>query len=99
MEIQLTMQNSWISTKRFEETLTMHSKSEPILIFMGSNAENVINKLFNTLLQGFQQLQEQSNERGSKFICDSIELLYYLFQRVDIRRAELYMMSPDWIVS
>ena len=58
MEIQLTMQNSWISTKRFEETLTMHSKCEPILIFMGSNAENVINKLFNTLLQGFQQLQE-----------------------------------------
>ena len=40
-----------------------------------------------------------SNERGTKFILDSVELLYYHFQRIDIRRAESYIMSPDWIAS
>ena len=43
--------------------------------------------------------QETSNDRGSAFIPDSIELLYYHFQRIDIRRAESYIMSPDWVAS
>ena len=55
--------------------------------------------LINTLLHRFQCAQETSNERGSEFISDSVELLYYHFQRIDIRRAESYIMSPDWIAS
>ena len=66
---------------------------------MDSNTKGVIDKLFNTLLQRFQNAQETSNERGSEFIPDSVELLYYHFQRIDIRRAESYIMSPDWIAS
>ena len=66
---------------------------------MGSDTEHVIDKLFNTLLQRFQRAQETSNERGSEFIPDSVELLYYHFQRIDIRRAESYITSPDWILS
>ena len=46
-----------------------------------------------------QQSLETSNERGSGFTHESAALLYYYFQRIDIRRAESYMMSPDWIVS
>ena len=42
---------------------------------MGSATENVIDKLFNTLLQRFKLVQETSNERGSEFIPDSVELL------------------------
>ena len=66
---------------------------------MGSDTENVINKLFNTLLKRFKLIQETSNERGSEFIPDSVELLYYHFQRIDIGRAETYIMSPDWTAS
>ena len=44
-------------------------------------------------------MQKISNKRGSKFIPDSVELLYYHFQRIDIIRAESYIMSPDWIAS
>ena len=98
-KIQLTMQNSCISTKSFEETHTIYTKSEPVEIFMGSDTEDVIDKLFNTLLQRFQRTQETSNERGSEFLPDSVELLYYHFQRINIRRAESYMMSPDWTLS
>ena len=87
-KIQLTMQNSCISTKSFEETWTIYTKSEALEVFMGSNTD-VIDKIFNTLLQIFQHAQEISNERGSEFIPDSAEL-YCHFQRVDIRRAESY---------
>ena len=66
---------------------------------MGSDPNDVIDRLFNMLLQRFQRAQETSNERASEFIPDSIELLYYHFQRTDIRRAESYIMSPDWIAN
>ena len=55
---------------------------------MSSNTKDAIDKLFNTLLQRFQKSQETSNERGSEFIPDSVELLYYPFQRIDIRTDE-----------
>ena len=97
--IQLTMQNSCISTKGFEETRTIYKKGEPVEILMGSNTEDVISKLFNTLLQRLQQAQETSDDNGSEFIPDSVDLLYYHFQRIDIRRAESHIMSPDWKAS
>ena len=86
-----------ISTKSFNETGTMHPKSEQVEIFMGSGSENVIDALFNTLLQRFQKSQETS--RGSEFIPDSVELLEYEFQKIDIREAESYLVTPDWIAS
>ena len=60
------MQNSCISTKSFEETRTIYTKSEPLEIFMGSDTNDVIDKLFHTILQKFQQAQETSNDNGSE---------------------------------
>ena len=42
---------------------------------------------------------ETPNERASVFTHDNVGLLYYHFQRIDIRRAESYIVSPDWIPS
>ena len=66
---------------------------------MGSDNENVINTLFNTLLQNFQCIRETSNERGSEFIPNSVELLEYELHKIDVIRAELYSVSPNWIAS
>ena len=90
---------SCISTKSFNEKRTMHSKSKAVEVYMGSDTEDVIDTLFNTLLQNFQSAQEISNERGSEFISDSVEVLYYEFHKIDIIRAESYIVSPDWIAS
>ena len=57
----LRMYIKCVSTKRFDETRTMHPKTRPVEVYMGSDTENVINTLFNTLLQSFQQIQETSN--------------------------------------
>ena len=66
---------------------------------MGSDTENVIDTLFDTLLQNFQRIQETSNERGSEFIPDSVELLEYELHKINIIRAESYIVSPDWIAN
>ena len=91
----LRMYIKCVSTKSFDETHTMHPKSKQIEFYMGSDTENVI----NTLLQNFQCIQETSNERRSKFIPDSVELLEYELHKIDIKRAESYIVSLNWIAS
>ena len=93
----LRMYIKCISTKSFDETGTMHPKSRQVEVYIGSDTKNVIDTLFNTLLQNFQLIQETSNERGSEFIPDSIELLEYELHKINIIRAESYIVSPDWI--
>ena len=94
---QLVMQNNFISTKNFEDTRTIYSASKPVEIFMGSDTENIIDTLFNTILNRIQEAMETSNERGSGFTHESVGLLYYHFQKIDIRRGGSYILSPDWI--
>ena len=54
----LRMHVKCISTKSFIETLTIHPKSRQAEVCMGSNTENVVDTLFNTFLQNFQNKQE-----------------------------------------
>ena len=98
-KIQLIIKNNFIFVKDFEDTQTIFSASIQVEIFMGSDTENIIDTLFNTILNRIQEAMETSNERGSGFTHDSVGLLYYHFQRIDIRRGESYIVSPDWIAS
>ena len=74
-KIMLRMYIKCISTKGLNESRNMHPKSEQVEVYMGSDTKNVIDTLFNTLLRNFQRIQETSNERGSEFIPDSVEVL------------------------
>ena len=49
--IMLRMYIKCISTKSLNETCAMHPKGRQVEFYMGSDTENVINTLFNTLLQ------------------------------------------------
>ena len=55
----------------------MYSASEPVEIFMGTSTDDAIDRLFDTLLQIFQQGIETSNGSGSEFTHESVALLYY----------------------
>ena len=66
---------------------------------MGNYTENTIYTLFNIILEKIQQAIETSNERGSGLTHESVALLYYSFQKIDIRRGESYTISPGWIVN
>ena len=64
---------------------------------MGSDTNNVIDRIFDTTLQRFQKAIKTSTT-GSEFTHESVALLYYYFQKIDIRRAESYIASPDRLV-
>ena len=98
-EIQLITKNIFISVKDFEDTRTRYSASKAVEIFMGSDTENIIDTLFDTILNRIQEAMGTSNKRGSGFIHESVGLLYYHFQRIDIRRGGSYIASPNWISS
>ena len=55
----------FISNKNSEDTQTIYSASKSLEIYMGSDTENAIDTLFNTILGRIQQAIETSNERGS----------------------------------
>ena len=94
-KIQLIIQNKCISNKNFEETREIYS-SNNIEIFMG-DTDDIIDELFKSLLQRFQDAKEKSNKRGSKFIHESVELLNYRFHKIDMKRSESYIDSPEWL--
>ena len=98
-KIQLVMQNKCISTKNFEDTCDVYSTRKPIEIFMGVDIDDTIDRLFDTLLQRFQKATETLNANGSGFTDENIALMYYNFMKKDIRRAESYVKSPNWIAN
>ena len=79
-KIELTMQINFISSKDSDETRTMHTKSDNIEIMMGNETDEIIEKLFKSLLQKYQDGLEESM-RGSKFICDSVDLCITTFKK------------------
>ena len=66
-------------------------------IFRGSDRDEVIDKLFYALLQIFQEAKETSFERGREFIFENVDLLYYYFHRIDMRRGGSYLETSEWI--
>ena len=85
------MLNNCISVTNFVDTRTIYSESEPVEIFMVSDANDVIDRLFDTTLERFQQAIVTSNKRGSEFTNESVALMYYYFQKIDNTRAKSYV--------
>ena len=96
-KIQLVILNRCISSKNYEETRDIHYTSDNIEIFMGSNTDEVIDRLFNSMLQRFKEAKETSFEIGSEFFFENVDSLYYYFQKTDINRRGSYIDYPDWL--
>ena len=73
-KIQLTISINFISSKDSDETRNMHTKSDNIEIMMGSETDDIIDELFESLLQKYQEGLEESMRR-SEFVFYSVDLL------------------------
>ena len=80
------MSIKFISSRDSNETRIMHTKSDNIEIMMGSETNDIIEELRESLLQKCQEVLEESM-RGSEFIIDSVDLLYYYLQRISLKRS------------
>ena len=91
------MLNNCISFKNFEETRSIYSASVLVEVFMGSDTDDIIDELFTTILERFQEARETSNDKGSQFIHESVYLLYYYFHKIDMKKGESYIEFPKWL--
>ena len=71
----------------------MHTKSHNIEIMMGRETDKIIKELFESLLQNYHKDLEETM-RGSEFIRDSVDLLYYHLQKISLKRSASYIDSP-----
>ena len=86
MKIQLTISINFISSKDKDEDRVMHLKSDKIEIMINDKADEVIEKLFESLLNRYQTALETSI-RGSHFIFDCVHLLYYKCSKINFKRG------------
>ena len=75
-KIQLTMEINFISSKPdSDETRTMRTKSDNVEFMIGSETDEIIEELFKSLLQRYQEGLEESM-KGSEFVFDGVDALY-----------------------
>ena len=90
-KIQLTMKPKLISStysNEDNEEPTMCSKRDSSIIMIGSNTDEIIQRLFNLLLNRFQTSVEQSM-LGSNFTFDYISEIIYQCHKTSINRMDL----------
>ena len=87
-KIQLTMEINFISSKNYDETRTMHTNGNNVEIMMGSETDEIIDELFKSSLQKYQEGLEESM-RGSEFVYDSVDALYYNLNKVNLSSCTL----------
>ena len=96
-EIQLTVQINFISLRPgSDETRVMHTRSAKEEFMNGSDTDEIINELFRSLLQRYQEnLQEKM--KGSDFAFDGVNYLYYDLNKISINKGGSYIDSPKWL--
>ena len=88
---------NFISHKDSNETRTMHTKSDNIEIMMSSETDEIIEELFKSLLQRYQEGLEEPM-KGSDFIPDSVDFLYYQLHKTSLKRTgSSDTDSPKWL--
>ena len=95
-KIQLIMKINFISSKNFNETRDMHSRSDNFEIVIGADTIEIIRNLFNSILRRYQKRLAVSM-RGSEFVFDHVESMNYIFHKLDLKRLRSYIETPHWI--
>ena len=96
-KLQLTANISFVSLNPdSDETHLMYTRSDPEEFMNGSETEEIIESLYRSLLQKYQDnLNEKM--RGSDFVFNGINYFYYDFNRVSISKGGSYIDSPKWL--
>ena len=93
---QLTVQINFISSLNTGEIRTMYLKSDNVEIMMGIKTDDVINELSGSFLKRYQEGLGKKM-KGSHFVFESVNLLYYSLHKINLNRDSSYIASPSWI--
>ena len=98
LKIQLGMPVNFISSKYAGETRTNYVWSDNEEIRLGNETDDIINKLFKSFLDNYQE-EEEIVRGGSNFIFESVDLLHYLLHKISVKRGNSYIKSPNWFIN
>ena len=74
----------------------MYTRSDNVELMFGDDNDDIIEQLFESLLQKYEE-NLQNKVRGSDFEFDSVNFLYYDFNKTSINRGGSYIDSPKWL--
>ena len=74
----------------------MFTRSTPEEFMIGSETEEVVENLIMSILQKYQDNLE-NKMKGSDFIFNGINYLYYDLSRITISKGGSYIESPKWL--
>ena len=74
----------------------MHSKNNNKEIVISNETDEIIQELFDSLLQKYRKDLKEELIRGSGFVFDSVNLLRYKCLRISLIYRS-YIDSPEWI--
>ena len=96
-KIQLTAVINFISSKPdSDETCIMYTKSINVEIMTGSDTNELIEELFESLLKKYQENLEKKM-CGLEFIFDGVNALHYDLNKISLNRGRSYVDSPQWL--
>ena len=81
-KVKLVMAINCFSYKDPDETRAIHTTSDSI-VMMGNETDDIIENLFDSYLQRYQKVLEESL-KGSEFVFHSVDLLYYKLQKISL---------------
>ena len=82
-----------MSSKYTSEIRNMKSNSDNNQIMEGNETNEIIEELFDSLLQKYQIGLEESM-KGSKFTFDKVNLLHSKCHKISLSRGASYIYSP-----
>ena len=96
-KLQLSAEISFVSQKPgSDEKRVMYTRSICEEIMIGSETEEITEKLIMSLLQKYQD-NLQNKTKGSDFIFNGVNYLFYDFNRITISKGGSYIESPKWL--
>ena len=89
------MQLTLFLQKNTEEKRVIQSTSNNIKSTSYNDANEVVNKLFESLRSRYQENLEIWM-RGSDFIFDSVQIMYCKYHKLNFKYGGSYIDFPDW---
>ena len=96
-KLQISAEIYFVSQKPGSDEIRMtYSRSTPEEFMIGSETEEVAEKLIISLLQKYQD-NLQNKMKGSDFIFNGVNYLFYDLNRITISKGGSYIESPKWL--
>ena len=81
-KIQLTMKSNFISSKDSGEIRTMHTKSNKIELMMGNETNEIIEELFKSRLQKYEEGLEKKMRVSKCFLILLVYCIIFFIKQV-----------------